>query len=209
MSAGLDGSAGVIVGNQYDKYGTRNPVARWLMDRFLAEVVALARHEAPRNALEVGCGEGKLAHHLVRAGVCSNQFTATDCSLERVDDMVDRRIYFAEASAYELPYADGHFDLVLCCEVLEHLERPATAMAELARVARLGVVVSTPREPLWRVLNMARGHYLDALGNTPGHIQHFSSAELVALAARELHVVTVRKPIPWTIVRGRPRLGDR
>jgi hypothetical protein len=29
-----------------------------------------------------------------------------------------------------------------------------------------------PREPIWRIGNMARGRYLGDLGNTPGHIQH-------------------------------------
>ena len=46
---------------------------------------------------------------------------------------------------------------------------PSTRVAEMARVARGGhLLVSVPREPLWRGLNMARGAYLKDLGNTPG-----------------------------------------
>ncbi|MCA9694903.1 MAG: hypothetical protein KC636_35320, partial [Myxococcales bacterium] len=54
------GAPGNIVGNTYDKYGSRNPIARALMAGFMRAVVGLYQEAAPRTALEVGCGEGKL-----------------------------------------------------------------------------------------------------------------------------------------------------
>jgi hypothetical protein len=95
--------------------------------------------------------------------------------------------------------------LVVCCEVLEHLERPAAGVAELARVARRHVLLSTPWEPVWRVMNMARGRYWRALGNTPGHIQHFSRRGLRSLADTRLRVSATRTPLPWTVLLGEPR----
>ncbi|MCA9691003.1 MAG: hypothetical protein KC636_15460, partial [Myxococcales bacterium] len=92
-----------------------------------------------------------------------------------------------------------------CCEVLEHLEDPAAGLAELARVARGHVLLSTPWEPAWRAMNVARGRYLRALGNTPGHIQHFSRRGLLRLAQTRLDVVAVRRPLPWTVLLGTPR----
>jgi hypothetical protein len=56
-----------------------------------------------------------------------------------------------------------------------------------------------PREPLWRGLNMARGAYLKDLGNTPGHINHWSKRafnELVSLYGRPEKVAGV---FPWTL----------
>lgn len=198
-----------IVGNHFDKYTTSNPVERVVVQRFLATVGDLFVRQRPATVLEVGCGEGKLAHHLVANYHRPQRFVACDLSLEQVVPSIDDQIEFRESSIYDLPDADATFDLVVCCEVLEHLERPAAGLAELARVAKHGVLLSAPREPLWRVLNMARGKYWRALGNTPDHIQHFGRRALVRLAATRLDVVAVRSPIPWTVILGRTRHARR
>lgn len=194
-----------VVGNFYDKYATKNRISRALVTGFLSSVTTLYRSAEARSVLEVGCGEGKLADHLVRSGPRPDRFLATDLSLERRAADIDPIIEFAEASAYELPYEDGSFDLVVCCEVMEHLERPQEALAEVARVARNFVLMSTPWEPVWRAMNMARGKYLRDLGNTPGHIQHFGRRDLVELARTRIEVVTVMTPLPWTVILGASR----
>jgi ubiquinone/menaquinone biosynthesis C-methylase UbiE len=193
-------------GNVYDKYGSRNPVARYLMSAFLRNVVDLARGVEHGQILEVGCGEGHLSRHLVKhlePGLQS--YLASDLEVGRSSCGEDRRLTFVQADACELPYDDDSFDLVVCCEVLEHLQRPEMALAEARRVARRAVLVSTPWEPMWRILNVARGRYLRDLGNTPGHIQHFGRSELLQLCALHLDVLAIRKPLPWTIVLGTPK----
>jgi ubiquinone/menaquinone biosynthesis C-methylase UbiE len=155
--------------------------------------------------LEVGCGEGKLADHLVRTGPRPDEFHAVDVALDRVPANIDPLVSFRSASIYELPYDDDRFELVVCCEVLEHLEHPARGLAELARVARRAVLISTPWEPVWRTMNVLRGKYVRELGNTPGHIQHFSRRGLIALARTRLTIVAKRTPLPWTVLLGEPR----
>jgi 2-polyprenyl-3-methyl-5-hydroxy-6-metoxy-1,4-benzoquinol methylase len=194
-----------IVGNFYDKYATKNRISRALVGGFLSSVTSLYRTAAAKSVLEVGCGEGKLADHLVRSGPRPHRFLATDLSLECQAPDIDPMIEFAEASVYELPFENGSFDLVLCCEVMEHLERPREALAEVARVAHNFVLMSTPWEPVWRAMNMVRGKYLRDLGNTPGHIQHFGRGALIELARTRLEVVSVRRPLPWTVILGEPR----
>lgn len=198
-------AAGVIVGNVYDKYGTKNPVARALMRGFLGAVTALYTRAAPKTVLEVGCGEGKLAQHLLDHAPRPDRFEACDLELGQIAPGLDPLIHFREASVYQLPYADDELDLVVCCEVLEHLDDPERGLAELARVARRAVLLSTPREPLWRALNVLRGKYLADLGNTPGHVQHFNARALTRLAERELHILERRQPLPWTVLLGRVR----
>jgi hypothetical protein len=88
---------------------------------------------------------------------------------------------------------------------MEHLERPHEALTEVARVARNFVLMSTPWEPVWRAMNMVRGKYLREFGNTPGHIQHFGRGDLVELAETRLEVVSIRRPLPWTVILGKPR----
>ena len=61
-----------------------------------------------------------------------------------------------------------------------------------------------PREPIWRLLNLARGKYVAELGNTPGHVQHWSSAAFLRLVRRYFEVLAVRTPLPWTMALCRP-----
>jgi 2-polyprenyl-3-methyl-5-hydroxy-6-metoxy-1,4-benzoquinol methylase len=193
------------VGNLYDKYDTKNPVARLLMRRFLHTVTEFARSTAPQRVLEVGCGEGRLSQHLCER-LQPQEFDACDLSLERLDSGRSARVRFRAGSVYELPYPSSAFDLVVCCEVLEHLERPGHALSELGRVTRRWILVSTPNEPLFRGLNLLRGAYLTDFGNTPGHVQHFRPASLVRLISAEFRLVRIGTPLPWIVALAERRL---
>ncbi len=77
---------------------------------------------------------------------------------------------------------------------------PEQVVAEMARVASRYLLVSVPHEPLWRVLNVARGAYVTDLGNTPGHINHWSKRAFVAMLSRHGEVIEARSPFPWTML---------
>lgn len=190
-------------GNHFDKYASEHPVVRRMMQGFVRGVVELCKKGPHQHILEAGCGEGHLAQRLI-GPLHPKHYQACDLKPEGQMRML-APIHYRQASIYELPFPDGHFDLVLACEVLEHLEDPRLAMSELARVAKHAVIVSTPREPLWRILNMARGSYVQDGGNTPGHIQHFSRRDLWDLCTPYLESIQDRRPLPWTILRGHPR----
>jgi SAM-dependent methyltransferase len=194
-----------IVGNVYDKYATSNPIARRLMQGFLRAVSELYLSVRPRRVLEVGCGEGHLAQHLIGLPHCPETFHACDVSLQALAPGLDARLTFSTADVYQLPFSDSSFDLIVCCEVLEHLMFPERALCEMRRVAASNLLVSTPREPLWRVLNLLRGKYWRDFGNTPGHVQHFNQLELRSMVGAHAEVCEVRAPLPWTIVMGRVR----
>jgi ubiquinone/menaquinone biosynthesis C-methylase UbiE len=197
--ADLQGPAG----NTYDKYGTRNPVARLVVGRFLRAAEAAVKDAGGSSVLDVGCGEGLLTERI--AGLRPDaDVVGLDVDDPRLGAEWKRRrgdnLAFRAGSAYSLPFEDAAFELVCGFEVLEHLERPAEALAELARVASRHLVVSVPREPLWRVLNILSLRYLRALGNTPGHVNHWSRASFVTFVQAAGEVTRVRTPLPWTIV---------
>jgi ubiquinone/menaquinone biosynthesis C-methylase UbiE len=194
-------------GNTYDKYGSRNVVARALMRGFLGAVSELYSRVAPESVLEVGCGEGRLATHLLTHAHAPppKRFVISDHDLGALDPDLDPLLTTCRAPIEALPFDDASFDLVLCCEVLEHLPDPDRGLAEVARVARRAVIVSTPREPLWRGLNLARLAYVRELGNTPGHVQHFSRRGLERLVGRRLRVLASRTPLPWTVLLAAPQ----
>jgi 2-polyprenyl-3-methyl-5-hydroxy-6-metoxy-1,4-benzoquinol methylase len=195
-------------GNTYDKYASANPIERRLVGRFLATVAALAHRSGARSAHEVGCGEGEVAMRLAGAGM---SVRGSDRSAEVIEEARDRaaarglQIPFAVRSIDQLDPAGDAAELLVCCEVIEHLPDPEAAVAGLAGLADPWLLASVPREPLWRALNLARGAYVRDWGNTPGHRNHFSRRSFVALLSRHLEVVTVRSPLPWTVALCRAR----
>ncbi len=190
----------VPTGNTYDKYASSNPIERRLMGAFLARLDDALPASSPRRILEVGVGEGEVADRVARR--FPDAFvTGIDLPDETLAaHWSSKRFAASFADIVSLPYVDDTFDLVLAIEVLEHVPDPAAALQELSRVARRDVVLSVPREPIWRVANMARGKYWGDLGNTPGHIQHWSRSGFVKLVGTHLDVAKVHSPTPWTMV---------
>jgi ubiquinone/menaquinone biosynthesis C-methylase UbiE len=197
-------------GNVYDKYATTNPVERRLVDGFLNTVEELVAISGAGEAHEVGCGEGEVSLTLARNGL---RVRGTD-AFPGVIEVARRRasaeglkVSFEPRAVQELEPERDSAELVACCEVLEHLEEPMDALETLARLARPWLLVSVPREPLWRALNMARFAYLRSLGNTPGHVNHWSRQTFIAFLGRRVDVVEVRTPTPWTMALCRARGG--
>jgi len=194
---------GIVTGNTYDKYGSSNPVVRRLMARFERDLDELFDLAAPSSLLDVGCGEGVLVHRWAQR-LGEARVVGIDLEEESIQSGWAQRqapnLEYRVMEAQRLPFADGEFDLVSAIEVLEHLPDPQRTLAEMARCARRHLLVSVPREPLWRMLNMARGAYWPALGNTPGHLNHWSRRSFVRLLSRHGEVVEVRTPFPWTML---------
>ena len=203
MSGVTVSESGVVTGNTYDKYGSTNPVVRRLMTGFERDLDDLFELAAPRSLLDVGCGEGVLVHRWAgRLG--EGRVVGMDLEEESIQaGWAERQapnLEYRLMEGQELPFADGEFDLACAIEVLEHVPDPQRTLTEMARCARRHLLVSVPREPLWRMLNMARGAYWTALGNTPGHLNHWSKTSFVELLSRHGEVVEVRSPFPWTML---------
>lgn len=201
---------GIVAGNVYDKYQSGNPISRYLVSNFLSSVEDLFRSTNPSNVHEVGCGEANLSIRLSKA-YPTIPFRGTDFSnqvIEVARENVKRSevaVDLKALSIYELKPGEDSANLILCCEVLEHLERPEEALQVIAKLADPYLLVSVPREPIWRCLNMVRGKYLKDLGNTPGHIQHWSRHGFLDLLQKYVDIVEVRSPLPWTVALCRSR----
>jgi 2-polyprenyl-3-methyl-5-hydroxy-6-metoxy-1,4-benzoquinol methylase len=193
----------VPTGNTYDKYGSTNPIVRRLMARFDRNLSDLFTRAAPASILDVGCGEGVLTERWARAlgdkpvqGVdLDDPWLASEWAARARPNLLFRALDVDRG----LPFGDGEFDTVAAIEVLEHVPRPGYVIAEMARVAGSHLLVSVPQEPLWRALNIARGAYVTQLGNTPGHLNHWSRRAFVQLLRRHGHVIEARSSLPWTI----------
>jgi len=194
---------GTVTGNTYDKYGSTNPVVRRLMATFERTLDELFVRADPQSLLDVGCGEGVLVERWARR-LGERRVVGIDLDDPALQAEWEKRqapnLEYRVMKAENLPFADGEFDAATAIEVLEHVPDPEHTVAEMARVAQRWLLVSVPREPLWRGLNMARGAYLRDLGNTPGHLNHWSRRSFVALLSRHGEVVEARSPFPWTML---------
>lgn len=186
------------------KYTRTNFVTRRLLRRFFRAVEDLLEGLELTSALEIGCGQGFSTSEL--RGILRPEvaFEASDVEerLARTAAAANPGVPVRVESIYDLVRPDRSFDCVFVLEVLEHLDDPARAMREVCRVSRRWVIVSVPREPIWRILNLARLKYVTRLGNTPGHVQHWSAGGFRRFARQFCEVRAVRKAFPWTIVLG-------
>lgn len=197
-------SPGVVIGNHCHKYTTSNPLIRWLTQRFLDDLDELldvvgSRVRSPR-VLEVGCGEGEIARRLHTRWADVVALDLPDPGLRGEWSQLSGP-RFLHADAERLPFEDGTYDLVVCVEVLEHIPDPAAGLSELARVSKGGhMVLSVPREPLFRMGNFLTGRHLATFGNTPGHLNHWSSRGFLDFVGSAATVRTIKRPFPWTML---------
>lgn len=196
-----DAESGKISGNVYDKYHSKNPIARYLMNNFLKTFDSHFGKTKPLKCLEVGCGEGHLLSHIHQSspatyldGIDFSQ-KIIDCARANNPD-----IFFKQADILDLPYESEEFDLVVTCEVLEHIDAYAQALSEIRRVGNKRFIFSVPQEPVWRFLNIARLKYIGQLGNTPGHLNHWSKKAFLKLIEEYFKIETELSPFPWTMV---------
>jgi 2-polyprenyl-3-methyl-5-hydroxy-6-metoxy-1,4-benzoquinol methylase len=196
---------GIIIGNHFDKYQSANAVIKLMMKGFQSALDDLVAIASPHSIHEVGCGEGHLTIRWLENGF---QVKGSDFSEKVIQIAKDNATrskqspdVFNVKSIYDITPSHDEADLIVCCEVLEHLLYPKLALTALQGIVYKHLIVSVPREPLWRILNVARGKYLYTLGNTPGHLQHWSSASFCKLIENK----EVRNPLPWTMILCTPK----
>ncbi len=180
------------------------------------ERALIAELAAPGEGLflEVGSGEGgNLANLFGLGGTTPGPTVGVD--------LFERKLAFARAAgvpgrfvcadAAALPFRDGSAAVVLCRDLLHHLEEPDRALAELRRVTRPGgqwwVVEPNGRNPLMGLLALARPHERGQLRNSRGRLR--------ALVGRHFGDVAVEVRQPFPVFRlllhhrfGLPRLGS-
>ncbi len=193
----------VAAGNVYDKYGTRNPIERRLVGGFLGQVRELVERTGAREAHEVGCGEGELSLMLARRGLTVR---GTDISAEVIEEARRRAaaaglgVSYRAAPIESLDPARDSAELIICCEVLEHLDDAAGGPRDARRPgATLAAGQRPPRAPV--------------AGAQPGAGQVRARARQHARAPRALVAERLRRlprapgwksssvhsPLPWTM----------
>jgi len=185
----------------FEKHTTENPISRFFLNNFSNLLVSEVKLLKPTSILDVGAGEGFMLERLRKAKV-SDKLEG----IEYMDDAIELgkkmnpQVIIKKGNIYELPYKANSFELVICTEVLEHLENPEKALLELKRVSSKYLILSVPNEPLFTVQRILRGKNILKLGAHPEHIQHWNSGSFQQFVAKQLTIKGAKTPLPWTMI---------
>lgn len=193
-----------------EDFGRKYKEGKGLMGRMIdgyftsvARLVARIPQAELHSALEIGCAEGFSTERL-------RSILNPNVKLE-ASEYVERQVPLAQARVpsvrviqediYHLQRPDASIDLLFALEVMEHLDDVPAALGELHRASRRYIMIGVPNEPLWRIMHFLAGKNIRDWGNTPGHVNHWSTKALVKLLQHNnFRPIAVGTPTPWSIV---------
>ncbi len=187
--------------DNYRKHTTTNPIQKFLINNFYDALLSEAERLQPNSILDVGCGEGFTLERLKERKI-GKKLTGVDFLNRAIEIGKKERPHLdlRVGNIYDIPFKDNSFDLVICSEVLEHIDDPEKGLSELVRVCKQYCLLSVPNEPLFMASNFLRGKNWKRLGNDIDHIQHWSAWRFKKFVEKRLSIVTVRQPFPWTLI---------
>ncbi len=190
--------------SNYQKHTSRNLPQRFLIENFYKILLQIISDLKPETILDAGCGEGFTLARLQNEGI-AKRLEGIDYASEAI--ALGKKMYptliLKQSDINSLPYNNNYFDLVICSEVLEHLERPQKALKEIARVSKRYCLLSVPNEPLFMIANLLRGKNLSRLGNDIEHINHWSSKSFEKFVKENGWKPLIKKTsFPWALILG-------
>lgn len=182
--------------DNYKKHTSGNPLKRFLIKNFFNDFTSLIKNLEIEDVLDVGCGEGFTLNKLKEEGI-GKSWQGVDFEEEAIK--IGKKVYpnlqLKQGNIYDLEYKNSSFDLVVCTEVLEHLEEPEKGLREILRVSKKYVILSVPNEPLFYLFNYTQW------GKDIGHINKWSKNKFVKfIKSQGNKVISVKTPFPWTVV---------
>lgn len=187
--------------SNYQKHTSKNPLQKFLIENFYKALLQIVDDLKPKTILDAGCGEGFTLARLQKEGI-GKHLEGIDYSLNAI--ILGKKNYpflsLKQGDIYNLPYRNNSFDLVICSEVLEHLEHPKKVLEEIVRVSKKYCLLSVPNEPTFMISNFLRGKNWSRWGNDIEHINHWSKTSFEKFVKGEsLKLLIIKTPFPWII----------
>jgi len=138
------------------KHTSKNPIQKFLISNFFSSLISIIKPLKADSILDAGCGEGFTMNKLKENGLGKKiegieyEQAAITFGKELFPNLIIK-----QGSIYSLPYKDSFFDLIICTEVLEHLEDPTKAIREILRVSRKYLIIGVPNEPFFMLSNFS------------------------------------------------------
>ena len=118
-----------------------NPFRVGYAKKIIEQNIGLVAEEI--NVLEVGCGGGILTEEIAKLGFNTTGIDPSESSLKAAikhSMETNLKIKYKKASGENLPFHNSTFDVVLCCDVLEHVQDLPGVTSEISRVLKNGGV---------------------------------------------------------------------
>ena len=197
----------------YQRYLVPAVTALWAAD-LLARICL----RSGERVLDVACGTGVVARGAAEQVGASGHVAAIDVNAamlevaRRIDPPAGSPIAWQQASALDLPYDDGSFDVVLCQLGLQFFPDPGAALRQMRRVlvarGRLGLNVysAIERTPAALALSEALDQRIGGDASRPKRSEHSlaDAAELRGLVAAagfgEINISTVTQTLRFPSV---------
>lgn len=186
------------------KYLTTNPLKQKLINRFLENIYFEVERMQPKTILDIGCGEGFVDMFLLQKN-SQYQIRGIDISKKVIRRAKKRvpNLSAQQGDACNLPFKKNTFDLTICTEVLEHLDKPQKAIAEARRVSKKYCLFSVPNEPIFSLLTLFSGRYVKCLGRHPDHVNFWTKESFRELMQKHFNKPVMLKTSPiWIFVIG-------
>ena len=183
------------------KHQNNNPISKFFLDNFKTLLLSKVKNLKPESILDVGAGEG-FTLEMFRQNKIGKKLEGIEYMDEAIEfgKQFHPKVKIKKGDIYKLPYKDNSFDVIICTEVLEHLDDPIRALQELRRVTKKYVILSVPNEPLFTIQRFLRGKNMIKLGDHPEHIQHWSSDKFEKFVRVQMMIKDVSTPLPWTMI---------
>jgi 2-polyprenyl-3-methyl-5-hydroxy-6-metoxy-1,4-benzoquinol methylase len=189
------------------KYRSKNRIKRRLIRNFIDELHSLFVAANPaQRVLEVGVGEGFISGYLSER-FPEKEFVGVDINAEDIAKLREKfpKIEAHTGNIYNLSFLEGEFDIVICAEVLEHLDEPQRGLEQIAKLNPKRCIFTVPHEPWFMLSNLAIGKNISRFGNDPEHINHFRQRSLRRLLSKQFEVLEQSQSYPWLLALTRPR----
>lgn len=123
--------------SNYRKHITKNPLKKVFIENYHNNLINLISPLNPQRILDAGCGEGFILKKLYENKI-GKTLEGVDNFLEAITIGKKLHPYLSlkKGSIYSLRYTTNQFDIVLCTEVLEHLDDPKKALKGIERVSK-------------------------------------------------------------------------
>lgn len=185
--------------DNYKKHTSKNPLKTIFLNIYYKTFLKELKKLDIKSVLDVGCGEGFILNKLRKENIGS-LWEGIDYSKDAIE--IGKKIHpylnLKQESIYDSKYRDNSFDLVICTEVLEHLEDPSKALKEVLKISKKFVLLSVPNEPLFLLSNFTQW------GKDIGHINHWSFFGFEKFvkenAGVEFKIIARKYPFPWTLL---------
>ena len=189
-----------------EKYTTKNPLKRLMVKRLNDKIIAnvgrdLSSIDSEISILDAGCGEGFIDALLID-NYSSIRITGLEFAEEAIEiaRKMNPKAEYVQSDITKMPFDDQSFDIVICTEVLEHLEKPDKAISEIIRVAKKYVLLTVPHEPWFCLGNLLVLKNVSRLGNPLDHINHWNLNSFRSFLQKHINRRwRISRSFPWII----------